>query len=70
MHTVDFGSFGSSCLSVPGDDPGLGLFPNCVEDRRGFMGDESDKLEGLRGITGDSGGLGIGEEGLLPINTS
>lgn len=68
---VDFGNFGSSCLSVPGDDPGLELLPRDVEEvRRGFEEDERARLEGLQGTVGDSGDLAAGEEGLLPINTS
>ena len=71
VHTVDFGSLGSSCLSMPGDDPGLGFLPGSVEGgRRGFEGDERAILEGLRGAVGDSGGLATGEEGLLPNSTS
>ena len=71
VHTVDFGSFGSSCFSVPGDDPGLELLPSDVEEeRRGFAGDERDRLERFCGTVGDSGGLAAGEGGLLPINTS
>ena len=71
VHTVDFGSFGSSCLSVPGDDPGLELLPNEVEDERGgFVEVERDRVEDFRGTVGDSGDLAAGEGGLLPINTS
>jgi hypothetical protein len=69
VHTVDFGSFGSSGFSVPGDDPGLELLPGGVE-RRGFVEDERDRLEGFRSTVGDSGDLAAGEGGLLPINTS
>jgi hypothetical protein len=58
-------------LSVPGDDPGLELLPIDVDGvRRGFAEDERARLEGFRGVVGDSGVLGLGEEGLLPINTS
>lgn len=71
MHSVDFGSFGSSCLSTPGDEPGLELLPTDVEvDRRGLAEDERDGLEGVRSTVGDSGGLAGGEGGLLPIKTS
>lgn len=34
------------------------------------MEGERDRLGGLQGTVGDSGGLATGEEGLLPINTS
>lgn len=68
---VDFGNFGSSCLSAPGDDPGLELLPNDIEEvRRGFEVDERDRLEGFRSTVWDNGDLGTGEEGLLPIRTS
>lgn len=71
MHTVDFGSFGSSGLSVRGDDPGLETLPRDVEGaRRGFAEEERARLEGFRGTVGDSRGLAAGEEGLLPIKTS
>jgi hypothetical protein len=68
---VDFGNFGSSCLSVPGDDPGLELPPRDDDEaRRGFEEDERARLEGFQGTVGDSGDLADGEEGLLPISTS
>ena len=71
VHTVDFGSFGSSCLSVPGDDPGLELLPSDVEDeRRGFAEEERDRLEGFRSTVGDSGDLAAGDGGPLLVNTS
>jgi hypothetical protein len=34
------------------------------------MGEERERLEGFRGVVGDSGGLWVGEEGLLPMNVS
>lgn len=65
---VDFGSFGSSCLSGRGDDTGVAVLPRDVEGRgRGFTDEERERLEGFRG---DGGGLATGEEGLLPISTS
>ena len=71
LHTVDFGSFGSSGLSVRGDDTGLGRLPRDVEGAKmGFMGEERERLEGLRGIVGDIPGLAAGVGGLLPISTS
>lgn len=70
VHSVDFGIFGSSCLSVPGDDPGLELLPRGVGEERRFVEDERGRLEGFRDTVGDSGGLPAGDGGLLPINTS
>lgn len=71
MHTVDFGSFGSSCLSIRGDDPELEILLRDVEGAmRGFAGEERERLESFRGPVGDSGGRAAGEVGLLPINTS
>lgn len=57
-------------MSVRGDDPGLGVLLSGVEDARsGFIGEERERIEG-RDTVGDSGSLGAGEVGLLPINTS
>jgi len=58
-------------LSVRGDGTGLEILLRGVEGvRRGFTrGEERERLEG-RDTRGDSGNLGTGEEGLLPISTS
>ena len=73
MHTVDFGSFGSSGLSPRGDDLGLGTLLTDVEvegGRRDFVEEDRARLEDFRGIVGDIGDLAAGEEGLLVIKTS
>ena len=45
------------------------LLRGVEEARSGFMGEERERIEG-RDTVGDSGNLGVGEVGLLPINTS